>query len=53
MPLPKPFSGFCAGGMLSELRLEKGLPDLQPDFPRECPQVFPAGTDKDRRFDRA
>jgi hypothetical protein len=39
--------------MVSELRLEKRLADLQPHFTRERPQVFPAGTDENSRLDRA
>jgi hypothetical protein len=45
--------GLGAGRMFSELRLENALADLPPDFPWECPQVFPAGPDEDRRFSRA
>jgi hypothetical protein len=44
--------GLGAGRMLSELRLENALADRLPDFPWECPQVFPAGADEDRRLDR-
>lgn len=45
--------GLGASRMLSELHLENALADLPPDFPGECPQVFPAGPNKDRRPDRA
>jgi hypothetical protein len=47
----KTFEWLGAGGMVSHLRFEKGLTDLAPDFPREGPQVFPAGADENSRLD--
>ncbi len=47
------FQSFRIGGVVSELGFKQRLTNLPTDWPRKCPQVTSAGTDKHSRLDQA